>query len=197
MLFNKPYGVRVPVQPQAGRQTLKNFIPHANVIPCLAASMRREGLVLLTADGALQHRIADPRHKLQKNIWCKSKACLLKRARPMRQGRVLGRSRRKPAAARSPTSFLVVAAHAADPRASRDSTAWLELRLHEGKNRQVRQHDGRSRAADAASHPLLRHDWTIEGLAPGSGARSKSVSCIQASAAGTVLWWPLSLLWHL
>ena len=61
--FNKPFGVISKFRPEPSRRTLADFIPIANVYPAGRLDTDSEGLLLLTDDGALQARIASPRHK--------------------------------------------------------------------------------------------------------------------------------------
>ena len=67
--FNKPFGVICKFSPEPGRRTLADFIEIPNVYPAGRLDTDSEGLLLLTDDGALQARIADPRHKLAKVYW--------------------------------------------------------------------------------------------------------------------------------
>ena len=67
--FNKPFGVICKFRPEAGRRTLADYINVANVYPAGRLDTDSEGLLLLTDDGALQARIANPRHKLAKIYW--------------------------------------------------------------------------------------------------------------------------------
>ena len=67
--FNKPFGVICKFSPEPGRRTLADYINVANVYPAGRLDTDSEGLLLLTDDGALQARIANPRHKLAKVYW--------------------------------------------------------------------------------------------------------------------------------
>jgi 23S rRNA pseudouridine2457 synthase len=67
--FNKPFGVLSKFRPEPNRRTLADFIEVANVYPAGRLDVDSAGLLLLTDDGALQARIANPRHKLAKVYW--------------------------------------------------------------------------------------------------------------------------------
>jgi len=139
--FNKPYGVMTKFRREPGRQTLADYIDVPNVYPAGRLDTDSEGLLLLTDDGRLQARISNPRHKLPKVYWAQvegvpSAAALA----ALRNGVDLGEFTTQPAGAR-----LIDEPERLWPRdppiryRAKIPTAWLELTLREGKNRQVRR----------------------------------------------------------
>jgi 23S rRNA pseudouridine2457 synthase len=169
ILFNKPYGVLTQFTDSHGRQTLADYIPVPNVYAAGRLDADSEGLVVLTDNGALQARIADPRHKLEKLYRVQveglpSDAALRELAAGVNLGDFVTRTCRVRRIAepqglwpRNPP----IRYRAAIP------VSWLELALREGRNRQVRRMTAR------VGFPTLRlirwavGDWTLDGLAPG------------------------------
>lgn len=139
--FNKPYGVVCQFSASGDRPTLKDFISVPNVYPAGRLDTDSEGLVLLTDDGALQARIASPRHKLAKTYWAQvegapSAADLQRLRTPLDLGDFIT----LPAAdARLCDGSSV--SERSPPIRYRASipTSWVEISLTEGKNRQVRR----------------------------------------------------------
>jgi 23S rRNA pseudouridine2457 synthase len=171
ILFNKPYGVLTQFTDRGApspRPTLSGFIDAPGVYPAGRLDLDSEGLLLLSDDGRLQARIADPRFKTPKTYLVQvegdppdASLDVLRRGVQLKDGLT------RPAEVE----------RIADPDLwSRDPQVrfrksvpdcWLKLTIREGKNRQVR------RMTAAVGYPTLRlvrwriGDWTIDGLRPG------------------------------
>ena len=172
-LFNKPYGVVCQFSPHATRPTLKQFIAMDDVYPAGRLDWDSEGLVVLTADGALQHRISDPRAKMPKVYWAQVEGSVEETALlRLREGVDLGDFVTLPAEASRIEEPALLWARTPPIRVRKAiPTSWLELTLREGKNRQVR------RMTAAVGHPTLRlvrwrvGPWDLYGIAPGQHRR--------------------------
>jgi 23S rRNA pseudouridine2457 synthase len=170
ILFNKPYGVITQFSQDGEHPTLKDFIPVPAVYPAGRLDVDSEGLVILTDDGALQHRISHPRHKLPKTYWVQVEDVPDETAlNRLRRGIDLGDFITKPAGVRIIEEPADLWGRDPPIRYRRNiPTAWLELVSREGKNRQVR------RMTAKAGFPTLRlirygiGPWTIDGLSPGT-----------------------------
>ena len=171
ILFNKPFNVLCQFTPEPNgpeRQTLKDYIDVPGVYPAGRLDTDSEGLLLLTDDGRLQARIADPRSKRPKPYLAQvegepDEAALdaLRRGVTLKDGRTL------------PAEVERIDDPALWPRDPpvrfRKTVAdcWISLTIREGKNRQVR------RMTAAVGHPTLRlvrwaiGEWTLEGVQPG------------------------------
>jgi 23S rRNA pseudouridine2457 synthase len=139
--FNKPFGVICKFSPEPGRATLADYIKVPNVYPAGRLDTDSEGLLLLTDDGVLQARIANPRHELAKVYWAQVEGIPTEPAlASLRNGVDLGDFITKPARARlidEPANLWP-----RDPPIryrAKIPTAWLDLTIREGKNRQVRR----------------------------------------------------------
>ena len=169
ILFNKPYGVLTQFTDSAGRANLADYIPVPKVYAAGRLDADSEGLVVLTDDGAMQARIADPRHKLAKIYLVQVEGIPTDETlRQLAAGVDLGDFLTRPCQARriaEPPGLWQrnppVRYRAAIP------TSWLEIVLREGKNRQVR------RMTAKMGFPTLRlirwavGEWALEGLGPG------------------------------
>jgi 23S rRNA pseudouridine2457 synthase len=170
ILFNKPYGVICQFSPDGTHPTLKDFIDLPGVYAAGRLDTDSEGLLILTDDGALQHRISHPRHKLAKTYWVQVEGIPTPEAlEHLRRGVDLGDFVTEPAKA-DPISEPPGLWPRNPPVRFRKNvpTSWIALTIREGKNRQVR------RMTAKAGFPTLRlirysiGDWTLDGLAPGT-----------------------------
>jgi 23S rRNA pseudouridine2457 synthase len=169
LLFNKPYGVICQFSKDGKHPTLADYIAVPDVYPAGRLDTDSEGLLLLTDDGMLQHRITEPKHKLHKTYWVQVEGEADESAlEKLRCGVELKDGMTLPAEAK-----LISEPDSLWPRnppirtRKNIPTSWLELTIREGKNRQVR------RMTAAVGLPTLRlirysiGDWTLEGLSPG------------------------------
>jgi len=176
LLFNKPYGVICQFSRDGMHPTLADYIALPEVYPAGRLDTDSEGLLLLTDDGKLQHRITDPKHKLAKTYWVQVEGVPNAAAlQQLRQGVALKDGMTRPAEAR-----LIADPENLWPRDPpirvRKSIPdnWLELTIREGRNRQVR------RMTAAVGHPTLRlircrvGDWSLDGLTPGQWRETKA-----------------------
>jgi 23S rRNA pseudouridine2457 synthase len=139
--FNKPFGVACKFSSEPGKRTLADFIDVPGVYPAGRLDTDSEGLLLLTDDGVLQARIAEPRHKIAKTYWAQVEGSPAEGALAnLRKGVNLGDFTTRPAEARlieEPVDLWP-----RDPPIryrAKIPTAWIELTIREGKNRQVRR----------------------------------------------------------
>ena len=169
ILFNKPYGVLCQFSDDgSGKPTLAQYVKVPGVYPAGRLDIDSEGLLLLTEDGKLQARIADPRFKLAKTYLVQvegvpdeAKLAALRRGVELKDGLT------RPAAAEliPPPPLWPRDPPIRVRQAIPDS--WIRLNLREGKNRQVR------RMTAAVGFPTLRlvrwaiGEWSVDGLAPG------------------------------
>lgn len=169
VLLNKPFGVLCQFSPQGERATLKAFVPVPDIYPAGRLDADSEGLVVLTARGDVQARIADPRYKLAKTYWVQVEGTPSAEALDrLRRGVDLADGRARATRARAMPEPADLWPRTPPIRIRRAiPTAWLEVVLEEGRNRQVR------RMTAAVGLPTLRlvrwavGPWTLHGLEPG------------------------------
>ena len=168
VLFNKPFNVLCQFTDKDGRKTLSDFIPIKNVYAAGRLDYDSEGLVILTDDGKLQNVISDPKHKLVKTYIVQIEGVPDDEALDkLRKGVLLKDGLTKPADVKLIDEPKI--GRRIPPIRERKNilTSWIELKITEGKNRQVR------RMTAAVGHPTLRlirysiGEWNIGKLKSG------------------------------
>jgi 23S rRNA pseudouridine2457 synthase len=167
-LLNKPFNVLPTFTDDQGRDTLAQFIDVPQIYAAGRLDYDSEGLLVLTSDGELQHRLAHPKFKLPKTYWVQVEGNITEQAlEQLRKGVDLKEGITRPAKAK------LIQIDEPWPRTppirerKNIPTNWIELTISEGRNRQVR------RMTAAVGFPTLRliryavGEWTIDDLAPG------------------------------
>lgn len=156
ILFNKPYGVLSQFSDNDGHPGLKHHLTHPGVYPMGRLDRDSEGLLLLSDDGQLQARVADPKHKMEKTYLVQLEGEIPPEALDqLCAGIELNDGMTKPAKVKKIT-VPSIGSKAVTPRnppiRSRENipTSWIELTIAEGRNRQVR------RMTAAVGFPTLR-----------------------------------------
>ncbi|HIK28070.1 MAG: pseudouridine synthase [Oscillatoriaceae bacterium SKW80] len=173
LLFYKPYGVLSQFTDSCSnnvkRSTLKDWIPVPSVYPVGRLDFDSEGLMLLTNDGLLQHRLSDPRFNHPRTYWVQVEGIPDEQAlRKLRQGILIKNYLTRPALVKILPDEPSLPPRNPPIRFRKNiPTAWLEMTLTEGRNRQVR------RMTAAVGFPTLRlvrvalAHLRADGLKPG------------------------------
>ena len=170
LLFNKPFGVLSQFRSSANRRGLGDFIAAPGLYPAGRLDAESEGLLVLTDDGRLQQRIANPRHKLLKRYWVQVEGIPDERAlASLAKGVELADGMTRPCEVRRIEEPEGLWPRCPPIRARRSiPTSWVEIGLREGRNRQVRRMSAR------LGFPTLRlirisiGPWRVSGLLPGA-----------------------------
>lgn len=174
ILLNKPFSVLCQFSDTNHRQTLANYVAVQDVYPAGRLDQDSEGLVILTDDGTLQHKISHPRHKLAKTYWVQVEGIPHEEALDqLRQGVRLKDGQTAPASVKKISEPHVWPRNPPIRFRANIPTTWLEMTIYEGRNRQVR------RMTAAVGFPTLRliriqiGPWKLGNLAPGEWSEAK------------------------
>ncbi|NEM97243.1 pseudouridine synthase [Pontibacter burrus] len=196
IILNKPYEVLTQFTDETGRATLKDYVKVHDIYPVGRLDYDSEGMVLLTDDKALQHRLSDPKFKIEKTYWVQVDGVPTEEAlEELRRGVTIKGTKTAPAKASILEMEPQVWERSTPIRFRKNIPAtWVEIKISQGMNRQVR------RMTAAIGYPTLRlirpsiGPLTLGDLQPGEYREltSEEVSKLKSLVAGSSYSRPLN-----
>ena len=168
ILFNKPYGVLSQFSENDGHLGLKSYIDIPNIYPMGRLDRDSEGLLLLSSSGPLTARISNPKYKMEKTYLVQVEGTITPAAtKILTAGVILNDGITRPAKIKIINEPIVWPRKPAIRNRPSLTTSWIELRIKEGRNRQIR------RMTASVGFPTLRlirsaiGPWQLGDILPG------------------------------